>query len=205
MATALTGPYGCEGARGSIGGLTMTQDRKAGTVLKRKPQPTNPQSVAQMGNRHMFGFVGGDWANISAQDKATWESIAQSQQISEFAAYTQKNAQRWQQGKPPTMANPAAEAETPTASGTLTVTNRTGAADTASFSFTAAATDWGVIFYRGTDGNPTGVKSEVIAVRRCTQGAANVIDVDHDGADGDIIKVAVFTVDGVRSALKAPS
>ena len=71
--------------------------------------------------------------------------------------------------------------------------------------FTAAATDWGVIFYRGTAGAPTGVKSEVIAVRRCTPGQANVIDVDHDGADADIIKVAVFTVDGVRSALKAPS
>lgn len=203
MATALTGPYGCEGARGSIGGLTMTQDRKAGTVLKRKPQPSNPQSAAQMGNRHMFGFVGADWANIAALDKATWETIAGSQQISEFAAYTQKNAQRWQQGKVPSQAYPAAESETPTAAGTLTITNRTGAPDTASFSFTAAATDWGVIFYRGSGGAPTGVKSEVIAVRRCTPGEANVIAVDHDGADADVIKVAVFTNDGVRSALIA--
>lgn len=205
MATALTGPYGCEGARGSIGGLTMTQDRKAGTVLKRKPQPSNPQSAAQMGNRHMFGFVGAQWAAMSAEDKATWETLANSQQISEFAAFTQKNAQRWQQGKYPTQANPPAEAETPTATGVLTVTNRSGAPDTASFVVTLAATDWGVIFFRGTAGNPTGAKSEVIGVQLSSGAGEQTFTIDHDGADADIIKVAVFTVDGVRSALKAPT
>jgi hypothetical protein len=181
----------------------MTQDRKAGTVLKRKPQPSNPRSAAQTGNRGMFGFVGAEWANLTDEEKLSWETIANSQQISNFAAYSQKNAVRWQQGKTPSKETPAAESATPTAAGTLTITSRNDAPDTASFSFTAAATDWGVIFYRGSGGAPTGVKSEVIAVRACTPGEANVIAIDHDGATADVIKVAVFTEDGVRSALIA--
>lgn len=205
MATALTGPYGCEGAKGSIGGLTLTQHRKAGTVLKRKPQPTNPQSVSQMGNRHMFGFIGAQWSNLSTDEKASYEAIAAANLISEFAAFTKKNSERWQMGSTPTKEWPAAESETPTGTGTLTVTNRSGAPDTALFEFTAAATDWGVIFYRGSGGAPTGVKSEVIAVREISGAGAQSISVEHDGEDADIIKVAVFTVDGVRSALIAPS
>lgn len=205
MATALTGPYGCEGAKGSIGGLTLTQHPKAGTVLKRKPQPSNPQSVAQMGNRHMFGFVGGQWANLSAEEKADWETLGQASQISGFAAFTKYNADRWQQSKPPTQAYPAAETATPTATGTLEVTNNADGPDEAVFTITAGAHDWGVVFYRKTAGDPTGLRSEVIAVRYLTPSAANVITVTHDGADADHFGVKVFTDDGVFSAMETPT
>jgi len=205
MATALTGPYGCEGARGSIGGLTLTQHPKAGTVLKRKPQPSNPQSAAQMGNRHMFGFIGSQWDTLSAEEKANWETLGLASQISGFAAFSKHNANRWQQLKAPTQDYPAAETETPTASGTLAVVNRSDAPDTATFTITAGAHDWGVVFFRGTAGAATGVKSEVVAVRKLTVSAANVIAVDHDGADADLFGCKVFTDDGVFSAMETPS
>jgi hypothetical protein len=205
MARALTGPYGCEGAKGSIGGLTLTQHPTAGTVLKRKPQPSNPQTAAQMGNRGMFGFVGSQWANLSAEEKANWEQLGQSSQISGFAAFSKHNANRWQMGKTPTQDYPAAETATPSTSVTLTVTNRNDAPDSAVAEVTAGAHDWGVIFYRGTAGNPTGTKSEVIAIRELTPSQANTVQVDHDGDDADIIKVAVFTDDGKRGSLVAPA
>lgn len=205
MATALTGPYGCEGTKGSIGGLTLTQHPKAGTVLKRKPQPSNPQSNAQMGNRHMFGFVGAMWADLTAEQKATWEEVAAAQQISPFAAFTQKNALRHQMGKAPTKSWPAAEAQAATTSGTLAVVDRDDAPDTATFTITAGAHDWGVVFYRGTAGDPTGAKSEIIGVQALTPSSANVLTIDHDGADADIFGCKVFSDDGLYSALEEPA
>ena len=205
MATALTGPYGCEGAKGSIGGLTLTQHPKAGTVLKRKPQPSNPQSVSQMGNRHMFGFVGSQWANLSAAEKANWETLGQASQISGFAAFTKYNADRWQQSKAPTQDYPAAETQVATTSGTLAVTNNADGPDEAVFTITAGAHDWGVVFYRKVGGSPTGLRSEVVAVRYLTPSAANVITVTHDGEDADIFGCKVFTDDGVFSAMETPS
>ena len=205
MATALTGPYGCEGAKGSIGGLTLTQHPKAGTVLKRKPQPSNPQSVAQMGNRHMFGFVGGQWATLSTEEKADWETLGQASQISGFAAFTKYNAARWQQSKPPTQAYPAAETQVATTTGTLAVTNNADGPDEAVFTITAGAHDWGVVFYRKVGGSPTGLRSEVVAVRLLTPSVENVITVTHDGADADHFGVKVFTDDGVFSEMETPS
>jgi hypothetical protein len=205
MATAATGPYGCEGARGSIGGLTLTQHPKAGTVLKRKPMPSNPQSVAQMGNRHMFGFTGAQWAGLSAEEKADWETLGQASQISGFAAFTKYNADRWQQTKPPTQAYPAAESATPTSSGTLAVTNNADGPDAAVFTITAGANDWGVVFFRKVGGSPTGLRSEVIAVRLLTPSSANVITVEHDGENADIFGCKVFTNDGKFSAMEEPA
>jgi len=205
MATALTGPYGCEGTKGSIGGLTLTQHPKAGTVLKRKPQPTNPQSVNQMGNRHMFGFVGGQWANLSAEEKADWETLGQASQISGFAAFTKYNADRWQQSKPPTQGYPAAETQTPTASGTLAVTDNDDGPDEAVFTITAGAHDWDVVLFRTVGGSPRRLRSEVVAVRYLTPSAANVITVNHDGEDADLFGVKVFTDDGVFSSMETPS
>lgn len=205
MATALTGPYGCEGAKGSIGGLTLTQHPKAGTVLKRKPQPSNPRSLAQMGNRHMFGFVGAQWATLSDPQKADWEELGQASQISGFAAFSKYNADRWAQSKTPTKAYPAAESNAATTTGSLAVTNRSDGPDSAVFTITAGAHDWGVIFYRKEADDPDGVRSEVIAVRLLTASAANVITVDHDGADADHFACRVFSDDGAQqAALETP-
>lgn len=203
MATALTGPYGCEGTKGSIGGLTLTQHPTAGTVLKRKPQPSNPRSVGQMGNRHMFGFVGSQWANLSAEEQANWETLGQGKQISGFAAYTQANANRWQLGKYPSQDYPAAETAVPSSDGVLAVTNNAGAPDVITFTVTPDANDWAVIFFRKVGGTPTGLKTEVIAIRELTPGSENEVVVYHDGENADIVKCAVFTNDGVRSALIA--
>jgi len=206
MATALTGPFGCQGARGSIGGVTLTMHPKAGQVLKMKPHPSNPQTPAQMGNRHMFGFVGAQWAALSVELQAPWEAIGEATQISGFAAYSKYNADRWAINKYPAKEHPAAETGTPTTSGTLAVVDRSDGPDSATFTITAGANDWGVAFFRKTGGTPTGLKTELIAVRLLTPSAANVLVVDHDGADADLFRCAVFTDDGVRQAtLEAPA
>ena len=205
MATALTGPYGCEGAKGSIGGLTLTQHPKAGTVLKRKPQPSNPQTPAQTGNRQMFGFVGSQWSGIDPPDQLAWDTLGDNSQISGFAAYSRYNANRWQMGKAPSKAYPATETQTPTASGTLTVTSNNDAPDEAKFQITAGAHDWGVIFFRKKGGAATGARSEVVAVRPLTPSQANTVIVTHTGANTDLFGAKVFTDDGKLSAMVTPS
>ena len=206
MATSLTGPFGCQGARGSVGGITLTMHPKAGQVIKMKPRPSNPRSVAQMGNRHMFGFVGAQWAALTVEIQAAWEVLGSASQISGFAAYSKYNANRWAINKYPSKAHPAAETQNPTTSGSLAVVDRSDGPDSATFTITAGAHDWGVAFFRKTDGTPTGLKTELIAVRLLTPSAPNVLVVDHDGEDADLFRCAVFTDDGARQGtLEAPA
>jgi hypothetical protein len=200
MARANVGPYGTPGVVGSIGGVTMTQSRRGQTVLKSKPRPTNPQSDAQMGNRGMFGFVSKQWANLDAETKLSYHDRALAQQISDFAAYSQANANRWQAAKYPSQDYAAAEAHTPTATAEITITKGVGTPDVIEIDLTAAATDWGIAVFKKNGGAPVGARVELWDVLPAETGA-HTYRIETMGEAGDQWGVIVFTDDGKAAVI----
>ncbi len=199
MAQSLTGPYGTPGVRGSIAGLTLTQSRRGKTVLKSKPQPTNPQSDAQMGNRGMFGWVAKQWAELSDESKLTFDDLAAAAKTSAFPQYSKFNADRWQLGKYPSQDTPAAELKTPSTPG-VDVTKNVGTPDVIAVTVTADADDWGVAIFYKNGGAPTGLRTELYDVRTLEVGA-NTINLEVMGEAGDQWGAIVFAIDGKHGAI----
>jgi hypothetical protein len=195
MARAASGPYGTPGVVGSIGGVTLTQGRRGQTILKAKPIPSNPQSDAQMGNRAMFGFVSKQWREVAAEDQLSYHDRALAQQISDFAAYSQANANRWQANRYPSQNIDAAGAHAATATGTVDVTKGVGVPDTIVISLNGGANDWGIAVFRKNGGAPTGTRAELWDVLPVEAGQHDYT-IETMGEVGDQWGVIVFSDDG---------
>lgn len=195
MARAASGPYGTPGVVGSIGGVTLTQGRRGQTILKAKPVPTNPQSDAQMGNRGMFGFVSKAWRDLDPADQLSYHDRALAQQISDFAAYSQANANRWQANRYPSQNIAAAGAHAATATATVDVTKGVGVPDTIVIALNGGANDWGIAVYKKNGGAPTGTRAELWDVLPVQAGQHNYT-IETMGEAGDQWGVIVFSDDG---------
>lgn len=201
MATALSGPYGTPGVKGSIGQVTLTQGRRGQTVLKSKPMPTNPNTDAQYGNRAMFGWTAKQWRELSAEDQLSYHTAALAAQTADFAQFAKANADRWQNGKYPSMNSDAAELHAATASGSFAITKGVGVPDLIAFTLTAAATDWGVAIFRKNGGSPSGTRAELWDVLLLTTGA-HTYNIETMGEVGDQWGAIVFSHDGKQSAIE---
>ena len=200
MATALSGPYGTPGVKGSIGQVTLTQGRRGQTVLKSKPMPTNPQSDAQMGNRGMFGFVSKQWRELDAEDQLSYHDGAVALQIADFAMYSKANALRWQASRYPSQNAAASETTAATATGTIDITKGVGAPDRIEIALTALATDWGIAVFKKNGAAPTGLRSELWDVLPTLLGAQTYV-IETPGEPGDEWGIIVFSVDGKKAAI----
>lgn len=59
--------------RGKIGGHVASKN-KAGSYLRTKTTPTNPQTAAQTGARQRFGAISQGWSGLSATTLAAWNA-----------------------------------------------------------------------------------------------------------------------------------
>jgi hypothetical protein len=200
MAQAQTGPWGTPGVTGSIAQTTFSRGAQGQTILKSKPQPTNPRTASQQAGRAMFGFVAKQWALLPALDQGSYDAPAAAALISPFAQYSKDNALRHQQGQAPSQNRAAAEEETPSVPTIAAVLGSDGADNVVTVTITGAATDWGIAVYHADGENPSGAKAQLIAVRAVAT-EAQTIDIPHAGTATSQYAVRTFTVDGKFSAL----
>jgi len=71
-------------AHGSLGNAITYQDRNLGTMARKKPFPTDPQSLAQIYQRWDYQDYAALWHTLSAADKQQWETDARRLRITGF-------------------------------------------------------------------------------------------------------------------------
>ena len=69
---------------GSIGNAITFQDRNKGTMVRKKPFPTDRQSLAQLYQRWDYQDYVYQWRQLSAAEKQTWETNARRHRITGF-------------------------------------------------------------------------------------------------------------------------
>ncbi len=105
----LTGPGFGSAASGSLAQQLTFVTSKGKTYLKRKSRPKQPNTGLQIACRVMLGFLASEWKSLSTPDKATWDQLAETTNVSTFNAYQSYNLKRWGTYKAPSQTYPAAE------------------------------------------------------------------------------------------------
>lgn len=198
----LTGPLMSLDASGTIAKTVTYSKWKGRNYARERIIPANPKSAKQTGIRALFAFVAAFWDSLSAPNKATWATIADSLQITNFNAYVRENLNRWMNWQAPTEAYPAAEASTPLTVTTLTTTGGVGQVD---ISITpSGSTDiWGMVILR--DSAEITVPDWTKAVKVLVADGSNAVTwVDTPLAAGTWhYRAAVINTDGVLGTVKA--
>jgi len=151
----------------------------------------------------MMKYLSQLWSTIVVASGASWETIANSRNISRFNAFVSENLQRWQANNSPTCSFPAAmvldtlDPDSETIAGVIM--SASGAAGYATLSGTPDSTGCGdavgAIIYRGSAA-PVGVWSEAIGVFPVTP------DTPFEFVDSPLpagtyhYKIRYFSVDG---------
>jgi len=160
----VTGPMFSLEASGTIGGAITASKWKGRPYFRIHTIPANPKSGAQKGQRAMMSFLSKNWAGLSAPQKASWEDDAAQLAISPFNSWIRVNMNRWTNFLPPSPDGDYGAVGTP---GTVSAFTATPGVRLAQLSITlsAAADNFGVVFFRNTVASFTPTKSDVIAVR----------------------------------------
>lgn len=108
----VTGPLMSIDASGTLAETLTYAKWKGRNYVRQRVIPMNPKSALQTGVRSMMSWISQRWNGLSAPDKATWDDMAETKEISPFNAYVGENLDRWQTNDTPTDAFPAAEANT---------------------------------------------------------------------------------------------
>lgn len=109
----LDGPLMSMGASGSIGGILTFGSNKGRNFVRQLVIPANPQTPAQQGVRSMMKYVGQEWAQLTAEEQATWETRAAQTNISPFNAFSSKAMDNWSNGLAAQSEDPAPTVTTP--------------------------------------------------------------------------------------------
>ena len=145
----VTGPLMSVDASGKFGGSMVFSKWKGRNYVRKLVIPQNPRDPEQVGVRSMMKFLAPLWSAFAAGIKDDYDDLALAKQISAFNASIGENLSRWQIGKTPSQAYPAAEASTPAAITSAPLTGHEGYV-TAVVTPAANADIWGVIVYRDT-------------------------------------------------------
>lgn len=157
------GPLFSMDARGSIGKTLVFSIWKGINYVRRHSIPSNPKSAAQVSFRSMMTFLSQIWDGLSAANKATWDTRADSLGISAFNAFVGWNQGLWNRYKGPTKEYPATEAG---AGGDAPTTTVTAGVKELSLSIAhgVASPDWGWVIHRSTSTGFTPSRSTAVAV-----------------------------------------
>ncbi len=198
----VTGPLMSISASGTFGGTLVFAEWNGRAYVREHVIPSNPKTAMQTGIRSLWKFLSKYWTNIAALTKATWASIADPQQISNFNAYMQYNMDRWQNFFAPTQANPAAEASTPLTVTTQTLTGHEGYASIA-ITPSGSTNIWGLAIFRDDAEITVPSWTNCIAVVDA-DGANAVTYIDSPLAAGTYhYRTAVINNDGIIGTVKA--
>ena len=103
----LDGPLMSMGASGSIGGILTFGSNKGRNFVRQLVIPANPKTAAQQGVRSMMAWGGAEWAQLSAPEKATFETYATQLNISPFNAFIKIAMNNWSNAKSAQSEDPA--------------------------------------------------------------------------------------------------
>lgn len=193
------GPMMSLAASGTLAKTIVFSNWKGRSYVRERVIPSNPRSGGQVGMRAMFKFLTQDWTNISAANKATWETRADQNSVSEFNAYLSYNQFRWRDFKAPTQHDPEDTADTAPTLGTLAAAAGVRSI-TVTQPVTAAADGWGIAFFRSTSTGFDSAYDNLVAVK-AVDGTNDVIFVDSPLDPGTYYYVVrSITDDGQLSA-----
>lgn len=95
MAT-IQGPLHSDDASGTLGDQVTFARWKGRRYARQYAKPTNPKSALQTGVRVMMGWLARAWASVlTDNNRASWATLAESNQVSPFNAYMTHNLNRW--------------------------------------------------------------------------------------------------------------
>jgi len=83
--TKIKAPFLSLGARGTLGKLLTIRRRRGKHIAESKPIPTDAKSAAQLIWRHMYQKAIDLWHQLSAEEKAEWESLARPRHMTGYA------------------------------------------------------------------------------------------------------------------------
>jgi hypothetical protein len=198
----VTGPLMSIDASGTLADTLTFAKWKGRNYVRERVIPENPKSAEQTGCRMMMSFLAQIWYGLTAPNKATWDDMAETKQISAFNAFVGENLSRWQNVSSPTKQFPAAEASTPLTVTTQTLTGGIGHA-TIEITPSGATAIWGLLIFRDTAEITVPSWANCIAVLEA-DGANKVTHVDSPLEAGTYhYRTAVFNTDGILGTVKA--
>lgn len=104
--TITTGPLFSLDARGSIA-KTLTYSKQRGTTYtKQYAVPTGIPTDAQIITRDAIRLITQAWQSVTAEERATWQTLATAHNTSLYHAYLRSGCQRWRDFLLPTAAAP---------------------------------------------------------------------------------------------------
>lgn len=109
----VNGPMFSLGASGTLAKTIVFANWKGRPYVRERVIPSNPKSGGQTGRRAMMRFLAQSWSLVSAGNKATWQTLADTGVFSPFNAYTQTNMKRWHNFMTGSEAYPATETGNP--------------------------------------------------------------------------------------------
>jgi hypothetical protein len=192
-----TGPLLSLDASGSIGGAMTFSKWKGRNYVRKLVIPDNPKSAKQTGVRAMMSYLAQLWTSVTAPNKATWDTLAATKDISPFNAFVGENLARWQTNKGPTQGYPAAETDVP---GAVTSNAAVGHAGYAVLSVVlpAAAARAGIIVYRDSAEITVPNWANAVAVLPASVDAGTQVYTDSPLVAGTYhYRTAAITDDGV--------
>jgi len=197
----LYGPAFSLDASGTIGDAITFSKWKGRHYARERIVPANPKSGLQVGFRSMFSFLAQNWAALSAPNKASYETLADSMAISPFNAYVRMNQKRWRNFKAPSHATPATETGSV---GTFTAGTPAATGGVASVSIdweidNVVGDNWGLAIFKGDTAFSSGI-SNCVACRLADDAVAQAW-VDSPLDPGTYYyQTRLFTDDGVLGA-----
>ena len=200
----VTGPLHSDAASGAFAGSMVFASNRGRKYVRSLVTPSNPKSPSQTGVRVMMKYLSQLWSTIVAASGASWETIANSRNISKFNAFVSENLQRWQANNSPTFSFPAAGFNTTLDPDDVSVDGAIlSAVGAAGYATLSAKPDSdgclhgvGAIVYRGSAA-PSGVWSEAIGIFAITPGTSFEF-VDSPLPAGTYhYKIRFFSDDGV--------
>jgi hypothetical protein len=196
----VTMPMGGFSASGSIGGALTFATTKGRQYARQLVTPSNPNSASQKATRAMMRFLSQAWANLTAPEQASWESLTSADNISPFNAFVRYDMNLWTQFDTP-FKDPAATGETVPVMGALTMTGGIRQAS-GSQVITTANDIWGMLIALSTTTGFTPSKTDIVLVREQT--ASPITFVLTGLTPGDyFVRTAGFTGDGQVTAFIA--
>lgn len=144
-----TAPLMSLDASGSVAKTIVFSKWKGRNYVRQHVTPSNPRTPSQYAQRAMMAFLSKAWNDLSAGDKATWQSLASISKVSTFNAFVKYNLQLWTQGQTPTQVAPPALANSINAATIFGVTGGVRQL-TIEFSSSSVANNWGAIIYLST-------------------------------------------------------
>lgn len=190
-------------ASGKFGKSMVFAKWKGRNYVRQLVTPSNPRTAAQTGIRACLAFLGAAWAAITANDKASWDALAEADGISPFNAYSRDGMNRWTTGKAPAVAYPAPEVTAPQELDSITAVGSEGYA-TLNAAAAEVELNWALAFLRDTAEISDFDPRKVIAVLPTDEAVIAATYTDANLAPGSYYYAAIpISMDGVLGVLKA--